>query len=107
SLSSVWYLLSPRFPPIPYATLSRSRGARAPRGKAGPQGGGRSIAFRKRFEEEWGDGGSQREPIRRRPLAGGPSGRPGRGRARQQDRKSTRLNSSHVKSSYAVMCLKT
>src|SRR5690606_40933403 len=28
-------------------------------------------------------------------------------RLRQQDRKSTRLNSSHVKISYAVFCLKT
>src|SRR5690606_40766829 len=27
-------------------------------------------------------------------------------KARQEDRKSTRLNSSHVKSSYAVFCLK-
>src|SRR5690606_40685834 len=33
---------------------------------------------------------------------------PGRGRiGAEQDRKSTRLNSSHVKSSYAVLCLKT
>src|SRR5690606_42047181 len=29
-----------------------------------------------------------------------------RGRQLQQDRKSTRLNSSHVKNSYAVFCLK-
>src|SRR5690606_3058706 len=31
---------------------------------------------------------------------------PNRGAARDQDRKSTRLNSSHAKSSYAVFCLK-
>src|ERR1035438_485124 len=35
----------------------------------------------------------------RRPL------RPGRRRARQKDRKSTRLNSSHLGISYAVFCL--
>src|SRR5690606_40652667 len=33
-------------------------------------------------------------------------GDPGRRRARPLDRKSTRLNSSHVKISYAVFCLK-
>src|SRR5436309_8572122 len=32
--------------------------------------------------------------------------RTGRRRARRRDRKSTRLNSSHVKISYAVFCLK-
>src|SRR3712207_7946393 len=30
-----------------------------------------------------------------------------RGRSRQEDRKSTRLNSSHANISYAVFCLKT
>src|SRR5690349_23086740 len=49
--------------------------------------------------------------FRSRPLLGGrrPVGRPagglGGGRARR-DRKSTRLNSSHVEISYAVFCLK-
>src|SRR5436309_9852810 len=38
---------------------------------------------------------------------GSPSGgRQGRRRRRAEDRKSTRLNSSHVKISYAVFCLK-
>src|SRR5207302_8343858 len=37
--------------------------------------------------------------------AGGWTGR-GLGDSRQKDRKSTRLNSSHVKISYAVFCLK-
>src|SRR5947199_2831251 len=41
-------------------------------------------------------------PGRRRPL---PPRRPGGGR-RAQDRKSTRLNSSHLGISYAVFCLK-
>src|SRR5215813_15299521 len=42
----------------------------------------------------------------RRPRRGAPS--PGRrgGTARTGDRKSTRLNSSHVRISYAVFCLK-
>src|SRR3712207_8288817 len=33
-------------------------------------------------------------------------GRPGRARAATEDRKSTRLNSSHANISYAVFCLK-
>src|SRR6266513_4071268 len=41
----------------------------------------------------------------RAPEATGPTGRPGRRRA-PRDRKSTRLNSSHVSISYAVFCLK-
>src|SRR3712207_9164356 len=54
-------------------------------------------------------------PISRRrvgPWAGAPAGdssliRPaGRGHPQRQDRKSTRLNSSHANISYAVFCLK-
>src|SRR2546427_9048124 len=44
-----------------------------------------------------------------RASGGGGGGRGGRrrcGRARQADRKSTRLNSSHSQISYAVFCLK-
>src|SRR5690606_40987043 len=73
-----------RFPrrstPFPYTTLFRSR--RRCRG-------GRQLG-------------------RRRQHAHGRVG-PGRGRTRRhgrRDRKSTRLNSSHVKISYAVFCLK-
>src|SRR2546426_6640881 len=40
---------------------------------------------------------------RHRPL---PFGQHGRQRQRQEDRKSTRLNSSHLVISYAVFCLK-
>src|SRR5436309_9034100 len=36
----------------------------------------------------------------------GDTSRPGGERFSQRDRKSTRLNSSHVKNSYAVFCLK-
>src|SRR5438132_3180806 len=40
-------------------------------------------------------------------LGGGGGGRPGTRHARaEQDRKSTRLNSSHTVKSYAVFCLK-
>src|SRR5690606_39761037 len=39
-------------------------------------------------------------------LIGGPSGRQLDDRPHLRDRKSTRLNSSHVKISYAVFCLK-
>src|SRR3989442_6353474 len=40
--------------------------------------------------------------VERRTLGGGQTGRGGG----QRDRKSTRLNSSHVRISYAVFCLK-
>src|SRR5690606_41420885 len=50
--------------------------------------------------EERVEGGDVREPHQEGRV-------PGRdGERRQQDRKSTRLNSSHVKISYAVFCLK-
>src|SRR5436305_3745262 len=42
----------------------------------------------------------------RRPPARRPPDRRGELRLRAQDRKSTRLNSSHVRISYAVFCLK-
>src|SRR5215471_15318133 len=48
---------------------------------------------------------SPRSPAGRRPPATPPGDRTARGRHRG-DRKSTRLNSSHVESSYAVSCLK-
>src|SRR5690606_40295730 len=59
-------------------------------------------------------GGDVVHPADDRPRRGGAAGVQPRlglrvppGRVRQpQDRKSTRLNSSHVKSSYAVFCLK-
>src|SRR5690606_40932876 len=47
-------------------------------------------------------GASGRAASRRHVQATGSNGRPGR----RLDRKSTRLNSSHVKISYAVFCLK-
>src|SRR5690606_39753806 len=56
-----------------------------------------------------GGPGAARRGERRRGAEGGraPSGRSDeRGDARDVDRKSTRLNSSHVKISYAVFCLR-
>src|SRR5215208_7923716 len=50
---------------------------------------------------------SSRGHRRRRPLSSGPAERPARAdRHVREDRKSTRLNSSHVAISYAVFCLK-
>src|SRR5256885_5103901 len=71
----------PRSTLFPYTTLFRSRRPPRPRGR----------------------------PVRRHPLAdqlvGGPAGR-GQGGQADPDRKSTRLNSSHLVISYAVFCLK-
>src|SRR5256885_10246639 len=77
----------PRSTLFPYTTLFRSRrGARRPPGRW-PEG----QHHRRR----------ERVPVRR-VLAGGarPGDTPG------EDRKSTRLNSSHLVISYAVFCLK-
>src|SRR5256885_12771303 len=78
----------PRSTLFPYTTLFRSvqpgRGAR-------PHPGGAAALRRPR------DGGFP-------PDRGGPRTR--RGHSRSPDRKSTRLNSSHLVISYAVFCLK-
>src|SRR5256885_14661646 len=78
----------PRSTLFPYTTLFRSgRGGRArPRGRAD---GGAAAPVRP------GPGPVRAHP--RRHAAGQPAG---------QDRKSTRLNSSHLVISYAVFCLK-
>src|SRR5438045_7069565 len=67
---------------FPYTTLFRSRGVAGPAGRGDGSRGRRTVAS--------------------------PAGRgDGAGRAgRRQDRKSTRLNSSHLGTSYAVFCLK-
>src|SRR5690606_41523736 len=82
----------PRPPLFPYTTLFRSRAhARSPHRSGGAA---RRIV----------DGGAPRRAARRAALRDGAA----RGRRRRvpRDRKSTRLNSSHVKISYAVFCLK-
>src|SRR5690606_39714407 len=84
STSFVFFFLMLRRPPrstlFPYTTLFRSRTP------------GRPARHRKPGR---GCGGAFRGDIH--PAAGAVGGR---------DRKSTRLNSSHVKISYAVFCLK-
>src|SRR5690625_6595002 len=76
---------SPRSTLFPYTTLFRSRHRRLP----GHPGGPGSL------RGETGRGGQQVHP-----------GQIGAAQRDQQDRKSTRLNSSHVAISYAVFCLK-
>src|SRR5690606_41491566 len=104
--TSAWCLVSarppsPRFTPIPYTTLFRSPGA--------PVGAGH-------------DGARLAHPLNRPLIEGGLQAplllmhervldlhqrRLGVSEAAfGEDRKSTRLNSSHVKISYAVCCLK-
>src|SRR5207249_10882160 len=93
-------LLRPaRSPLFPYTTLFRSRRRAVPyrrarpRGHPGrPRGEGRLVDRLGVFHEESG-------PRR-------PGGRRRRECDCRKDRKSTRLNSSHVSISYAVFCLK-
>src|SRR5690349_22216366 len=81
----------PRSTLFPYTTLSRSRPAGGQRGRLLP-GDGRPARR----------GGRARQAgLRRRGRPAQPRGRPA-----VLDRKSTRLNSSHVEISYAVFCLK-
>src|SRR2546426_10590585 len=78
----LFFFLMIRRPPrstlFPYTTLFRSRGATGRTATSGPA----------------------------RTLAPPPPGRRSRLRASASDRKSTRLNSSHLVISYAVFCLK-
>src|SRR5207302_9573713 len=93
----------PTSPLSPYTTLFRSE--RPPREHPAAQDARRQRLPRGRR------GHRAVEPARRRPAgrhaelrrAGRREARPAR---RSSDRKSTRLNSSHVKISYAVFCLK-
>src|SRR3712207_8809126 len=85
----------PRSTLFPYTTLFRSRADR----------GGSGLP--------WGAGGLPVRRRRLRPFLGGagnaaPAGCAGHraGAEQRQDRKSTRLNSSHANISYAVFCLK-
>src|SRR3712207_7202454 len=89
----------PRSTLFPYTTLFRSG-----RGLHEPAGHERSRGGRHR-----GEAGPRAEGTG--PVAGGEGGledRDARGRQQRaaQDRKSTRLNSSHANISYAVFCLK-
>src|SRR5262245_64235208 len=92
----------PTSPLFPYTTLFRSWTGRGAEGRSDAEGGS-------------GDGADRRaRPLEGGGLRGGAGVvQAGRGagsqesrRAPSQDRKSTRLNSSHLGISYAVFCLK-
>src|SRR2546430_13448930 len=87
----------PRSTLVPYTTLFRSR-----RPSGGPGGrGGRGAGQRR--GDQGGRRAEQGVPAAGRPQRGRlVAARPGPG----EDRKSTRLNSSHSQISYAVFCLK-
>src|SRR5690606_41696768 len=96
-LLSLSFCLLPRPPRstlFPYTTLFRSR--RCGRGRRRTS---RSVPPPR--SRCWRPGGRPpRRPAARRSLGAGVR------RCHRRDRKSTRLNSSHVKISYAVFCLK-
>src|SRR5207253_11160932 len=100
--SSPFVLFGPLPPPMPtlfpYTTLFRSVGPGAGRGQAGHRRAGHRAA----------DGPHRahaRGAVSHVPALGGRDRGP-RGGVPPADRKSTRLNSSHVAISYAVFCLK-
>src|SRR3712207_6994550 len=68
----------------------------------------RSLEMGTRKERDAGDGarGSWHHPGARHRVRRSSSRDPGAGRGVREDRKSTRLNSSHANISYAVFCLK-
>src|SRR5690606_41983646 len=87
----------PPSPPFPYTTLFRSRQRQDPFGRERDLAAWQAqrparLGLRQQLR-------SARAPTRDRPAAIARRGAAG-------DRKSTRLNSSHVKISYAVFCLK-
>src|SRR3712207_9429750 len=92
-LSSIIFFLMIRRPPrstlFPYTTLFRSRGL------------GRELVQQRQHRLLAGMGDVQ--PVEAHALGGGQQIRQ---RVHAQDRKSTRLNSSHANISYAVFCLK-
>src|SRR5690606_41310731 len=83
--------------PFPYTPLFRSRAQDRPAARGRPQGEG-PAAHLARPEGQPGRGPA----VPGRP----PAGTGHRAGVARGDRKSTRLNSSHVKISYAVFCLK-
>src|SRR3712207_8893614 len=91
----------PRSTLFPYTTLFRSREGY----EALEEYGARAIIPPRRDAKIWRHGNSTGEPWRRgenlRAMR-----RLGRRQWKQEDRKSTRLNSSHANISYAVFCLK-
>src|SRR5205807_3810863 len=105
--SSVFFALKPRQPRstlFPYTTLFRSHHARRRRARAG---GDRGFARRNLRGLPGGESRAQGgDPERRRRRARTRGRRRARVSRHHGDRKSTRLNSSHLVISYAVFCLK-
>src|SRR5690606_41641854 len=87
--------LPPRSPLFPYTTLFRShRGDGLPRARLHPRREGQEALHRPPDQFDPGLPGQEHQVTLRD------------ARRQRLDRKSTRLNSSHVKISYAVFCLK-
>src|SRR3712207_7664011 len=85
----------PRSTLFPYTTLFRSQERDAEPGRVGNEEDGA-------LERRACGRGERQDPAENDPDAR----RPADGEDRPQDRKSTRLNSSHANISYAVFCLK-
>src|SRR5438874_10136226 len=83
---------------FPYTTLFRSVPPVEPGARGGGPAGVREPAERRRRVAEAARSAHHRVPAARPRLS--------RRRRDARDRKSTRLNSSHVEISYAVFCLK-
>src|SRR5690606_40838185 len=105
-----------RHPPVlqPGGNLGRQAGARQTAARLDPsRRGGQRIRRRRRLSRREADrrrrgqshAGMGRDGLERLCQAAARRLRPGTA-GNQADRKSTRLNSSHVKISYAVFCLK-
>src|SRR5690606_41311228 len=98
----------PRTPTlVPYTTLFRSK-----RGSGNGEGGHCLLRVRARLRVTRSTADDSERHRRAHRLAGNPDRTGGKGGlaelpavANGRDRKSTRLNSSHVKISYAVFCL--
>src|SRR5690606_41978346 len=91
---------APRSTLFPYTTLFRSKERRR-RGRGVAGCAVPAAALRGQHDARTG-GGGRADPARRL----GADGRHLPAAGPDRDRKSTRLNSSHVKISYAVFCLK-
>src|SRR5690606_41324365 len=93
TLSSLMLRHPPRSTLFPYTTLFRSQCRERHRDQIGHDAVGRKpaeVVDRERRRRRARDEGGERDA----------------GDVQEEDRKSTRLNSSHVKISYAVFCLK-
>src|SRR5436309_11655170 len=95
----------PTSPLFPYTTLFRSRPGMACRFAVSVDDAGLALVPQLVGRDEPIEGPAGRCTAREQGQAIGPVGRVRVG-LRREDRKSTRLNSSHVKISYAVFCLK-